>query len=172
MKLVLATAAAALSLAAAQPAAAALPVGTPAPEFSTNGAHDGKVVPVKLADLLEQGPVVLFFFPSAFTDTAASRDFAANIDRFRAAGVSVVGVSRDSTDTLVRFSTEVCAGKFPVASASESLVDAFDVNDGAMFNTRTTYVVAPSGKIVFVHDDQDPGSHVRNTLAFLETMKR
>jgi thioredoxin-dependent peroxiredoxin len=73
---------------------------------------------------------------------------------------------------LARFSTQVCAGEFPVASASESLVNAFEVNDGAMFNTRTTYVVDPSGKIVFVHDDQDYSGHVKRVLAFLQGANR
>jgi thioredoxin-dependent peroxiredoxin len=171
MKSVVAAAVTILSLAAANPAAAALAVGTPAPEFSTSGAEAGAVVTVELAELLKKGPVVIYFFPSAFTDTAESRDFADNIAKFHAAGVSVVGMSRDSVDTLVRFSTEVSAGKFPVASASESLVNAFDVNDGAMFNTRTTFVIDTSGKIVFVHDDEDPGDHVRRTLAFVQAMK-
>ncbi len=127
---------------------------------------------IALSELLKKGPVVLYFFPSAFTDPAESREFADNIDKFRAAGASVVGVSRDSVATLARFSTEQCAGKFPMASADESIVDAFDVNDGAMFNTRTTFVIAPTGKIVFVDDDADSGGHVKKALAFVQGMKK
>jgi peroxiredoxin Q/BCP len=59
-----------------------------------------------------------------------------------------------------------------MASADESIVDGFDVNDGAMFNSRTTYVIAPSGKIVFVHDDEDYSHHVKNALAFVQAMKK
>lgn len=172
MKSVLAAAAAFFAVAAAGPASAALSTGATAPEFSAPGAQEGKAVMVDLAELLKQGPVVVYFFPSAFTDTAQTREFAENIDRFRAAGASVVGVSRDSADTLQRFSLEEAGGRFPVASASESLVNAWDVNDGAMFNTRTTYVVDPSGEIVFVHDDEEYRNHVKRALAFVEEMKK
>jgi peroxiredoxin len=170
MKSVLAVAIATLSLVAARPAAASLAVGGPAPHFSTRGAQGGKTMTVDLAELLQKGAVVLFFFPSAFTDAPECRAFAENIDKFSAAGVSVVGASRDGVDTLVRFSSEECAGKFPLASADENLVNSFDVNDGATFNTRTTYVIAPSGKIAFVHDDNDYSSHVRSVLAFVQGM--
>jgi thioredoxin-dependent peroxiredoxin len=171
MKCVIAAAVTVASLVPATPAVAALAVGDTAPDFSTRGAQAGTIMTVKLSELLKKGPVVLYFFPSAFTDTAESRDFAAHFEKFRAAGVSVVGMSRDSIDTLVRYSAEACAGKFPVASADESLVNAFDVNDGAMFNTRTTYVIAPSGKIAFVHDDEDPTYHAPRALAFVQRMK-
>ena len=172
MKPVVAAAVAILSLAAARPAAAALAVGEPAPDFSTQGAQGDAIMTVKLSDLLKDGPVVLYFFPSAFTEAAESREFAENIDKFRAAGANVVGMSRDSVETLARFSADTCDGKFPMASASESIVNDFDVNDGAMFNTRTTYVIAPSGEIVFVYDNDDDSRHVRNALAFVEGMEK
>lgn len=172
MKFILAAAAAIPSLATASAAAAALAVGNPAPGFSAPGAQGGASVTVDLSAMIEKGPVVLYFFPSAFTDNAESKEFAENVDRFRAAGASIVGMSRDSVEALARYSIEQCAGKFPVASASESLVNAFDVNDGAMFNTRTTYVIDSSGKIVFVHDDEDHRHHVKRALAFVEAMKK
>jgi peroxiredoxin len=165
-------AAAILSLVVADPAAAALAVGDPAPDFSIDGAQGGTRMTVALAELRQKGPVVIFFFPSAFTDGPECRDFAANIDAFHAAGASVVGISRDSIDTLVRFSAEECAGKVPLARASESLVNGFDVNDGAMFTTRATYVVAPSGKIAFVNADMDHAGHARSALAFVQGMAR
>lgn len=172
MKSVVATAIAIQLLVSAHPAAAALRAGDPAPEFSAQGAEDGKLVTVDLSELLKKGPVVLYFFPSAFTDPSETREFAASAEKFRAAGASVVGMSRDGVDTLMRYSSEQCAGKFPVASADQSTVNAFDVNDGAMFNTRTTYVIAPSGKIAFVDDDAEPQGHVRNALAFVQSMKK
>lgn len=161
-----------LTLIAGAPAKAALAVGDSAPDFSIPGAQNGRAVTVVLADLLESGPVVVYFFPSAFTNTAGCRDFAEYHEDFRAAGASVVGISRDAVDTLVRFSAEEISGKFPVASADERLVNAFDVNDGAMFNTRTTYVIAPSGEIVFVHDNEDHLDHVRKALAFVRGMRK
>ena len=163
-----------LALALTTRASAALAVGAQAPDFTVRGAQGGTIMTLKLSDLLKKGPVVLYFFPSAFTggSPAESQQFADNIDKFRAAGATVLGMSRDSVDTLARFSTEQSAGKFPMASADESIVDGFDVNDGAMFNTRTTYVIAPSGKIVFVHDDDDYSDHVKKTLAFVQAMKK
>lgn len=172
MKSVLHNAAAALLLLVAPSAFSALAVGDLAPRFVIEGALDGKAVTVDLLELVNEGPLVIYFFPSAFTDRGASLDFAKNIERFHAAGTNVVGVSRDSIDTLTRFSSEVCGGLFPVASATESLVNAFDVNDGAMFNTRTTYVVDSLGKIVFVHDDQDYRGHVEKVLDFLQAWKQ
>lgn len=160
-----------LSMALASPAAAALVVGAPAPDFSVGGAQGASATMIDLSELLAKGPVVIYFFPSAFTEGGVPREFAEAIDQFRAAGASVVAMSRDSLDTLVRFSAEQCAGKFPVGSADESLVNAFAVNDGAMFNTRTTYVIAPSGKIAFVHDEPDDRDHVRKALAFVSGMK-
>jgi thioredoxin-dependent peroxiredoxin len=170
------TALATLALAPAltTPASAALAVGAQAPDFTARGAQGGTMIAVDLSDLLKKGPVVLYFFPSAFTggSPAESHEFADNFDKFRAAGATVLGMSRDSVDTLARFSTEECASKFPMASAGESIVNGFDVNDGAMFNTRTTYVIVPSGKIAFVHDDDDYSGHVKNALAFVQAMKK
>jgi len=173
MKQLFPTAAALLSVAFAIPASATLAVGAQAPDFSTPGAQGGTAMTVGLSELLKKGPVVIFFFPSVFTgDSAAeSHEFADNIDKFRAAGATVVGMSRDPVDTLARFSTEECAGKFPMASAGPDIVAGFDVNDNSNFTTRTTYVIAPTGKIVFVHDDDDYSGHVKNTLAFVERMK-
>ena len=172
MKSVVAAAAGFLALALAGPASAALTVGAAAPEFTAPGAEAGKAATVDLAALLKQGPVVLYFFPSAFTDPAGSREFADNVEKFRAAGASVIGMSRDGVETLARYSVEVCAGKFIVASAAEALVNAYDVNDGAMFNTRTTYVIDRLGTIAFVHDDDDHRDHVKRSLAFVEAMAR
>jgi peroxiredoxin Q/BCP len=164
----------AFALASGKPASAALAVGAQAPDFTARGAQGGIIMTVKLSDLLKKGPVVLYFFPSAFTGDAPdeSHEFADNIEKFRAAGATVLGMSRDAVETLARFSTEECASKFPMASADESIVNGFDVNDGAMFNTRTTYVIATSGKIDFVHDDEDYRDHVKYALAFVQAMKK
>jgi peroxiredoxin Q/BCP len=169
-----ALAALAFALALSTPASAALAVGAQAPDFTAGSVQGGIIMAVKLSDLLKKGPVVLYFFPSAFTggSSAESREFADNIEKFRAAGATVLGMSRDTVETLARFSTEECASKFPVASADESIVNGFDVNDGAMFNTRTTYVIASSGKIVFVRDDEDYSGHVKKTLEFVQAMKK
>ncbi len=168
----LARAVAILSLGVANPAIAALAVGDTAPDFSADAAQGKVGMTLSLADLRKSGPVVVFFIPSAFTDAPECRDFAGKIDQFRAAGVSVVGISRDSSETLARFSADECAAKFPMASANEALVNGFDVNDGAMFNTRTTYVITSDGKIAFVNDDAEFGSHAKAALTFVQAMKR
>ncbi len=156
----------------ASPAFAALAVGDSAPNFSADAAMGKQTMILSLSDLRRNGVVVVFFIPSAFTDAPECRDFAEKHAQFRAVGVSVVGISRDSIETLARFSADECGGKFPMASADEALVNGFDVNDGAMFNTRTTYVITPEGKIAFVNDDPEFGSHAKAALAFVEAMKR
>ena len=170
MKFIHIVATAILSFASVEPAAAALAIGDLAPGFSTRGAQAGAITDVDLSGLLKKGPVVIYFFPSAFANPAQSREFAEKFARFSAAGASVVGISRDSLDTLRRYSTEVCDGKFPLVPADEKLVNAYDVNDGAMFNTRTTYVIVPSGHIAFVHDSNDTRGHVNKALAFVQAL--
>jgi peroxiredoxin len=174
MKSVPTATAALVSLALAAPASAALDVGAQAPGFSVPGVQGSTLMTVDLSELLKNGPVVIFFFPSVFAGGSSDEchAFADNIDKFRAAGVTVVGMSREPDDTLARFSSEQCAGKFPLASADVKLVTGYDVNDNANFTTRTTYVIASTGKIAFVHDDDEYRSHVNSTLAFVEEMKR
>jgi peroxiredoxin Q/BCP len=174
MKQLLPAAATLLSIAFAAPASAGLNVGAQAPDFSTPGIQGSTTLTVDLAVLLKMGPVVIFFFPSVFTggSTEESHEFADNIDKFRAAGATVVGMSREPIDALARFSIEECAGKFPLAWAGPSIVAGFDVNDNSNFTTRTTYVIAPTGKIAFVHDDEDYRAHVKSSLAFVQGMKR
>jgi thioredoxin-dependent peroxiredoxin len=151
---------------------AALPVGAQAPNFVAPGVQGATAMTVDLSELLKKGPVVIFFFPSAFAGGSSeeSREFADNIDKFRAAGATVVGMSRDPVDALARFSTEECAGKFPLASADLNIVTGFDVNDNANFTTRTTYVIGLTGNIAFVHDDDGYRGHVKNALAFVQRM--
>ncbi|MEJ7925839.1 peroxiredoxin [Sphingobium sp. AN641] len=159
----------------APPAMAALAVGAMAPDFTTRGAIAGKTFTLTLAHQLKRGPVVLYFFPKAFTPgcSAEAREFAENIDRFKAAGATVIGMSADPVDDLVAFSTKECAGKFAVASAGPAIVSSYDValklRPG--MTDRTSYVVAPSGRIAFVHSEMNYAGHVKSTLAAVEAMK-
>jgi peroxiredoxin Q/BCP len=173
MKPLFSTTTALLSLMLATPACANLAVGDQAPNFSAQGVQSETPMAVNLSELLKKGPVVLFFFPSVFVGNSAAEchDFANSIDKFRAAGATVVGMSRDSIDALGRFSTEECAGKFPMASADMDVVTGFDVNDSANFTTRTTYVINPSGKIAFADDGDVDNNHVQHALAFVQGMK-
>ncbi|WP_242096552.1 peroxiredoxin [Sphingomonas sp. CROZ-RG-20F-R02-07] len=164
---------AALLLAA--PAMATLAPGAKAPDFTTRGAIAGKVFSVHLADQLKKGPVVLYFFPAAYTGgcNAEAHAFADAIPQFQKAGATVIGMSGDPVDTLVKFSAEKCAGKFAVASAGPAVIKGYDVSLGRQVmghdaTTRTSYVIAPDGKVAFVHDDMNPADHVAMTLAAVE----
>lgn len=174
MKRLLQATAVIASLVPASPALAALNVGDPAPDFSSQAVQGDAETSLRLSDLLQSGPVVVFFLPYVFSGASAAecREFAANMDAFRAAGASVVGMSRDSLEDLAHFSADQCAGVIPMASADFATVTDFDVNDSANFATRTTYVIAPSGEIAFVHDDDNPRGHVGGALAFLRQMPK
>ena len=167
----------ALGLAAAlasSSAMAALPVGAKAPDFTTRGARAGKTFTLTLSHQLKRGPVVLYFFPKAFTPgcSAEAREFAAHIEDFRKAGATVIGMSADPVDDLVAFSTKECAGKFAVASAGPAIVSDYDValKIRPGMTDRTSYVIAPSGRIAFVHSAMDYSGHVKSTLAAAQAM--
>jgi peroxiredoxin Q/BCP len=162
--------AAALTLAA--PAAATLAPGAKAPDFTTRGAIAGKVFTVHLAEQLKKGPVVLYFFPAAYTGgcNAEAHAFAEAIPAFKKAGATVIGMSADTVETLTKFSAEKCAGKFAVASAGPAVVSGYDVAlprqvQGRSVTSRTSYVIAKNGTIDFVHSEMNPADHVSMTLA-------
>ena len=160
----------------AQPLGAALPVGAQAPDFRTTGALAGKPFTMHLKDQLRHGPLVLYFFPKAFTQgcTLEAKAFADAMPEFRKAGARVVGMSADDLDTLKRFSTEACRSKFPVATASADTIKAYDVvlKQKPELTDRTSYVIDRKGRIVMVHSDLDWKDHVVRTLAAVKTLKR
>lgn len=158
-----------------QAATSALPVGAKAPDFITRGALAGKPYTLRLSEQLKKGPVVLYFFPAAFTPgcTAEAHEFAEATDDFKAAGATVIGMSADPVDKLARFSKQECRDKFAVASAGPAIVKGYDVAlpvSGGMTN-RTSYVIAPTGRIVYVHSAMSYKDHVKNTLAAVRAMK-
>jgi peroxiredoxin len=170
---------AAAALFAAMPGAAALPQGARAPALSTQGALAGETFAFDLQRELRKGPVVLYFFPKAFTQgcTLEANAFAEAMGDFRAAGAQVVGLSADDLDTLRRFSTEECRDAFPVAIATPATVRAWDVafrreGQDTGLSDRTSYVIAPDGRIVMVHSDLDWREHVSKTLAAVRALKR
>ncbi|RHW19405.1 peroxiredoxin [Sphingomonas gilva] len=156
------------------PAAAALPVGSKAPDFTTRGAIGGKVFRLNLAEQLKKGPVVLYFFPKVFTKgcTAEANAFAEATDDFRKAGATVIGMSADSVPELQKFSVEECRSKFAVASAGPAIIKGYDValTQRPGMTDRTSYVIAPTGRIAFVHSEMNPADHVRLTLAAVRQM--
>ena len=171
--------AAALAAFAAAPALAELPVGSAAPLFATQAAKGGKAFAFNLRAALAKGPVVLYFYPKAFTKgcTLEARQFAEAADEFAAAGATVIGMSNDDIETLKRFSTEECRSKFAVGAATPPIVEAYDtalVREGkdTGMTDRTSYVIDSSGKIVFVHSDLDYRDHVRLTLAAVRKLAK
>src|SRR5206468_7281361 len=157
------------------PATAALKVGSQAPAFTTTGALGGKPFQFNLAQQLKKGPVVLYFFPKAFTSgcTAEAHAFSESIGDFKKAGAEVIGMSADNLATLEDFSVKECRSSFPVATATPAIQKAYDVAWAAHpgITTRTSYVIAPGGKIAMVHDDLDFSQHVAKTLAAVQSLK-
>jgi len=157
------------------PATAALKVGAKAPDFTTTGAIGGKAFKLHLAERLKKGPVVLYFFPKAFTSgcTAEAHAFSEAIADFKKAGAQVIGMSADNLATLKDFSVKECRSAFPVATATPGTQKAYDVAWAAHpgLTTRTSYVIDKSGKIVMVHDDLDFSEHVAKTLAAVKALK-
>mgnify|MGYP004499927153 CR=1 FL=1 len=151
------------------PAAAALTPGAKAPDFETRGALAGKAFRLSLSEQLKKGPVVLYFFPAAFTAgcTAEAHEFAEASDDFRKAGATVIGMSADSLDKLTTFSREACRDKFAVATATPAIVKGYDVSlpQRAGLTNRTSYVIAPDGRILYAFSDMNYRDHVKNTLA-------
>ncbi len=161
----------------AAPAAAGLVVGTKAPTFATRGAIAGKVVNIDLAQQLKKGPVVLYFFPAAFTGgcNAEAHAFAEAIPEYSKAGATVIGMSADDVPTLQRFSAEKCAGKFAVASAGPAVIKNYDValnGAGRALTKRTSFVIGQDGRVAYVHDDMNPSQHVALTLAAVQKLRR
>lgn len=167
--------AAVLTAAIASPAFAALPIGAAAPTFATTAYQAGKPVAFDLAKALKKGPVVLYFFPAAYTGgcNIEAQEFAKSIGDFKAAGATVIGVTGGNTDRLADFSREKCAGQFPVAAASVATIKAYDVAmpDKAEMSNRTSYVIARNGKVVGVHSEMSPLGHISSTLAVLQASK-
>ncbi len=156
----------------AAPALAALNVGDAAPDFTTEASLGGKVFTYRLDEALRKGPVVLYFYPAAFTKgcTIEAHDFADAIDRYKALGATVIGVSHDDIGTLDRFSVSECRSKFPVAAdPDQSIMRSYDAVLPAkpQYANRTSYVIAPNGRILYTYTDLNPDKHVANTLAAL-----
>lgn len=158
---------------------AKLPVGAPAPAFTAPGALAGRPFTFDLNAALRRGPVVLYFFPKAFTKgcTLETKAFADAHDRFARAGATVIGLSTDKLPQLLKFSTEACRGRFGVATAKPAVVRAYDVDLDLVgistgVSARTSYVIDRRGRIAFVHSDMDWRDHVRLTLAAVERLRR
>ena len=159
-----------LSLGLALPAHAALDIGDTAPAFVAQAALGGTVYNFSLADSLKNGPVVLYFFPAAYSEgcSVEAHDFADATEQFKALGASVIGVSGDDIETLTKFSVQVCQSKFPVASdATQTIMKSFDavMQTRPEYANRISYVIAPNDTVVFQYMSLNPSKHVEKTLA-------
>ena len=152
---------------------AALKIGEKAPDFSIDAALGGKPFKFALADALSRGPVVLYFFPKAFTSgcTIEAHAFAEATPRFNALGATVIGVSNDDIATIQRFSVEACRNQFAVAADPDSrVIRAYDAKLMLMpgMADRISYVIDRSGKIAYSYSSLSPEGHVANTLKVVE----
>jgi len=167
-------AALALPLAAAQ---AALNPGDKAPAFATQAALGGKEFGFNLAEALKKGPVVLYFFPKVFTSgcTVEAHEFAEATDDFAKMGATVIGMSADPIDEVKKFSVEECRNKFAVGVATPAMVKGYDVAlvmAGLTNRTnRTSYVIAPDGRIIFAYTALNPAGHVSGTMDAVKAWK-
>ena len=157
-------------------ALAALKAGDAAPPFKTPAAVAGQAFDFDLSAALKKGPVVLYFFPKAFTKgcTVEANAFAEATPQFAALGATVVGISHDDIETLKKFSTEECRNKFAVASDPKALtIKAYDA--GSLLPgmaSRISYVVGQDGKIAFTHEGSNPIKHVEQTLEAVRRLKK
>jgi peroxiredoxin Q/BCP len=153
----------------AVPSLAALKPGDPAPDFNAPASLGGNVFTFSLAEALKKGPVVLYFYPAAFTTgcTIEAHDFADAVDAYRALGAAVIGVSHDDIDTLKRFSVSECRSKFAVAAdKDQSIMKSYDAVLAIKpeYADRVSYVIAPDGHVVYAYTSLNPEKHVEYTL--------
>ena len=180
-----------LSCAVSAQALAALPVGTAAPTFKTEASLAGKAFTYNLDSALKKGPVVVYFYPGAFTGgcNIQAHTFAENMDKFKSAGATVIGVSLDKIETLNAFSSDpqYCAGKLPVASDADGKIAAsydLKVMDGRpgmkdsrgidldhKFAERTTFIVTKDGKIAATVGGVKPDENVMKSLEIVQNLK-
>jgi thioredoxin-dependent peroxiredoxin len=179
-----------LALAVSVSAIAALSAGDAAPDFKAPASLNGKTFEFSLKQAIAKGPVVVYFYPSAYTGgcNLQAHTFAVNYDKFAAAGASVIGVSLDNIERLNQFSAdpEYCAGKVAVASdtdgkiarsyqlkvgdAKEGAKDTRGVEIGHGFAERTTFIVTPDGKINATVGGVSPVENVNKALEIVEKL--
>jgi peroxiredoxin Q/BCP len=166
--------AAALLLAGAPAAQAALDVGDRAPDFSLDASLGGSTFRFGLGDALKKGPVVLYFFPAAFSIgcTIEANQFAEATAQYNQLGATVIGVSHDDLDTLKKFSVTECRNKFAVAAdVDQNVMKAYDAVLALKpdYANRTSYVIAPNGTILYQFTSLNPYRHVTNTMNALKS---
>jgi peroxiredoxin len=165
-----------LAAAFSTPTYAELHAGDPAPLFTTQATLGGKEFTFALAEALKKGPVVLYFYPAAFTPgcTIEAHDFAEAVEQYTALGATVIGVSHDNIAKLNQFSVSECRSKFAVAAdTDQSIMKSYDaiLARKPEYANRTSYVISPAGKILYSYTDMAPEKHVANTLEAVRKWK-
>lgn len=163
-------------LLALSPAAAALKVGDPAPDFTAQAALGDQVSTFSLSASLKRGPVVLYFYPKAFTPgcTTEAHEFAAKVNEFKALGAQVVGVSHDDLGKLKQFGVSECQSQFAVAAdPDQKIMKAYDAvwAQRPELANRTSYVITPDDRILETYTDLQPEQHVSRALDALKAWK-
>ncbi|HEY5288959.1 MAG TPA: peroxiredoxin [Caulobacteraceae bacterium] len=176
MKPYFAASAAALAIAVAPAALAALAVGDKAPDFSAQASMAGKQFSFTLSQALKKGPVVLYFFPAAFTKgcTIEAHEFADAQPQYKALGATLIGVTSGNIDRLTEFSVSECRSKFPVAADPNAKIAGEYKSTLAIFpghSDRTSYVIAPDDHILLAYSNLNPDDHVAKTLASLKAWR-
>lgn len=179
-----------LSASITLPAVAALKAGDTAPDFQAQASQAGKAFNYSLKEALQKGPVVVYFYPSAYTGgcNIQARTFAVNTDKFTAAGASIIGASLDSIDRLNDFSADpaYCAGKVAVASdadgriaksydlavreATQGKMDTRGVEINHDLAERITFIVTPDGKIAATLAGLKPVENVEKSLETVQQL--
>ncbi|WP_019960758.1 peroxiredoxin [Woodsholea maritima] len=156
-------------------ALAELKTGEHAPNFTAQGFLAGEAFEFNLETALQDGPVVLYFFPAAFTPgcNIEAALFAEHAEEFTAEGATLIGATSGNTDQLQEFSTAHCASAFPVAGVEGDVVRDYEV--GMLmrpgWTKRTSYVIAPDGEILLAYSEMNPNEHVNQTLAAVRAWK-
>jgi peroxiredoxin len=165
-----------LSAALVAPAFAALKPGAIAPDFTVKAALAGQDYNFSLKNELKKGPVVLYFFPAAFTAgcTLEAHLFAEATDEFKKQGATVIGVTAGNIERVAEFSKSECRDKFAVAAdPGAQIAKQFDAVSATRPNmsSRTSFVIGKDGKILEAYTDANPNKHVEMTMAAVKAAK-
>jgi peroxiredoxin len=138
--------------------------GDTAPEFSAPLAN-GDVTEFRLGDRMDDAPLVLAFFPGAFTGTCTHEmeTFEDRLGEFEAAGASVYGISVDLPFALNAFRDDLGLSFGLISDSTRELVDAYDVSmDFASLGVddvakRAVFAVDSEGVVDYAWVSDDPG---------------
>ncbi len=159
---------------ASSPAVSALKTGIRATDFTTQAVLAGKDYTYNLNTALKKGPVVLYFYPKAFSSgcTVEAHEFSEATDDFAAQGASIIGLSADSIDTLKKFSVEECRNKFTVGVGTSAIIKSYKAAMPMMaMSNRTTYVITPDGKVIYTFSNLGVKGHVTGALAAVKAWR-